>query len=126
MKATPVAAMLAMLALTACAAGAIPGNPQGHAGIAEAEVAFCESKDPAKDRYVCSARVIDGKERENVELLVTLPLKGTVRYTAAGVKAFDGHKAREAVETAISSDMRQAFPGIVDAVTKALMTRFGG
>lgn len=126
MNLRPIAAILASLALTACAAGAIPGNPQGHAGIAEAKVEFCGSKDPAKDRYLRSARVIDGKERENVELLVTLPLKGTVRYSATGVKAFDGHKAREAVESAISNDMRQAFPGVIDAVTKALVTKFGG
>jgi hypothetical protein len=126
MIAKPVVTVLGAFTLSACVAGAIPGNPQGYAGIAKAEVAFCESRDPAKNRYVCSARVIDGKERENVELVVNLPLRGTVRYTAVGVKAFDGQRARAAVESAISSDIRQAFPGIVDTVTKALVATFGG
>lgn len=121
-----IAALITSFILSGCAAGAVPWNPQGHAGIAEAEVTFCESRDGSKDRYICSARVIDGKEREDVSLEVALPLKGTVRYRAAGVRAFDGQKAREAVETAISKDAKDAFPGIVDAVMNALTAGLGG
>ena len=119
------AAPVASLLLTACA-GAVPGSPQGHAGIARAKVEFCESANGNHDRYVCAAEVVDGKERESVRLKVDLPLKGTVEYEAAGVRAFDGQEARAAVEQAVSDDVRQAFPGLVDAVVKALTVKFGG
>ncbi len=103
------------LGLAACA-GAVPGNPQGYAGINEARAEFGEDGKP---------RFIGGKESDRVALDVKLPDGTVVRYVASGLRAFDGQVARQAVETAVSADVRAVAPGIVDAIMKALMARFG-
>lgn len=106
------------LGLAACA-GAVPGNPQSYAGINEARAEFGEDGKPRVIRF------IGGKESDRVALDVKLPNGTVVHYVASGLRAFDGQVARQAVETAVSADVRAVAPGIVDAIMKALMARFG-
>ncbi len=42
--------------------------------------------------------------------------------TADGVKAFKAHEVRAAVEQAISADVREVMPNIVDIIVDALTT----
>lgn len=114
---TPFNALLiaaASLAVAGCSIG-----DQADAGITKAEVEVCE--DQAGKAYVCKAKIIDGKEKQSVKLIVTFPGGPEVRYAAADVRAFDAHRARAAVEAAISSDVKDAAPGIVDVVMKAVL-----
>ena len=107
------------LALAACA-GAMVGNPQGYAGITDAHVEVGTVKAEEKP-YIKEVRFRDGKEKQNVE--ITVKFEGgvpTITYKAEGVTAFDGQKVRAAVEQAVSSDAKDAMPGIVDTIVKAV------
>jgi hypothetical protein len=110
-------APLALLLFVA-ACGAIPGNDQVDAGITKATVEVCQTDGKP---YFCGAEIIDGKEKQAVSLAVTQPDGWTVNYSASEVKAFDGQKIRGAVEQAISSDIKEAFPDIVEKITKAII-----
>lgn len=99
--------------LSACA-GALPGNPQGLAGINKGEFEY----DPQTGKV--SGEVIGGKESEAVKLSVKTPDGLEVTYSAKGVKAFDGQAVRAAVERAVSDGAKQAMPGIVDSVVSAV------
>ena len=118
----PVAIAL-MMTLSACA-GAVPWNAQNDAGITTASVKWCETSSGTYD--LCHAKIIDGKEKTDVALGVKFPDGAEVTYSAAGVKAFDAHKVRGAVEEAISEDVKQGAPGIVDSVVKAVLGLPGG
>ncbi len=106
--------------LSACA-GAVPWNPQGSAGMTEFEVRWCESKDGAKDSYICGAEFRDGKEKKFVELDIKTPQGLEVRYQAKDVLAFRAHEVRAAVERAVSNDVKEAAPGIVDGIVNAIV-----
>lgn len=105
-------AVLSLSILAGC--GAIPGNTQVNAGINKAEIVFNDDGRPK------SALIIGGKENENITLNVTTPDGLIVEYAATGSKAFDGQKVRGAVEQAISSDIKETVPGIVDSITDTL------
>ncbi|MEE8223889.1 MAG: hypothetical protein V3S59_06265 [Alphaproteobacteria bacterium] len=107
--------------LLAGCAGAVPWNSQVNAGITRAEILWCESKNAAKDTYLCEAEIVDGKETADVTLTVKLPNGAEVRYAAKGVKAFEGHEVRGAVEKAISNDMKDVAPGVVESVVDAIL-----
>jgi len=106
-----------ILFLAAC--GAIPGNEQVNAGITHATVKVCQKKDGGV--FVCAAEIIDGKEKQNVSLVIKNPVGWQVEYSANGVRAFEGQKIRGAVEDAISDDLKAAAPGIVDSVMGAIV-----
>lgn len=108
------------LALAACA-GAVPGNPQNYSGITDAHVEVGTVKDGEKP-YIKEVRFRDGKQKQSIELKVDLDENGkpTITYSAKGVEAFDGQKVRAAVEQAVSSDAKDAMPGIVDTIVKAV------
>jgi len=106
--------------LAAC--GAMPGNDQVDAGITKATVEVCQKGEAAP--YFCGAEIIDGKEKASVSLDIEKPDGWKVHYAATEVKAFDGQKARAAVEQAISADLSKAFPDTVEKITKALIDVF--
>ncbi len=64
----------------------------------------------------------DGKEKQNVSLEIELPNGVKLSYSADGVKAFKAHEVRAAVEQAISEDVREVVPNIVDIIVDALTT----
>lgn len=99
--------------LTACA-GAVPGNPQGYAGINHGNVTFHEDGKPKE------ITVYGGKENSTVSLTGKLPNGTEFAYSATDNKAFDGQRIRGAVERSVSQDVRDAFPGIVDSIVDAL------
>lgn len=104
----------AALLLTACA-GAVPGNPQGYAGITKVNVEFeVVDGNPVLSR----ASWTDGKDKQDISLKVDLS-KGVLTYKAGGVKGVDAIALRAAVEQAVSADAKAAMPGIVDSVVKA-------
>ncbi|WP_334128263.1 hypothetical protein [Sneathiella sp.] len=107
------AALLAALMLSACA-GVTANNPQGFAGINKAEISFNPDGSPAH------ALILGGKEQEEILLTVETPAGLKVDYAATGIKSFDGQMIRAAVEQAVSADVREAIPGIVDGLTSAL------
>ncbi len=111
-----VATACAALALSACA-GAVPWNPQGYAGINLVEAEFEVPENAAGPTRL---RILGGKEQESVAFKASLPDGTVVEYGAAGVGAFDGQRVRAAVEEAVSKDAREASPGIVDAIMKAV------
>lgn len=110
---------LALLSLTACA-GSFPApyeadyNPQAYAGITHVDAKWKENGEGLE-----RIQVFQGKEGESFD--VTADLKnGTVTWSGKNVKAFDGQALRAAVEQAVSADVKEAFPGIVDAIVKAV------
>ena len=109
-----VIALIALLGLSACA-GSIPGvSQQGRAGVSDWSVDF----DPETGN-VDDVRIIDGKEKANIAFKVDLK-SGVAEYSATDVKAFDGQKARAALEAEISDDIKEAFPGLIDGIVRAL------
>jgi hypothetical protein len=106
-------ALAAALLLSACA-GAIDGNPQGYAGINHGQVEFFESGGPKQ------ITVYGGKESGTVRLSGVLPDGTTFEYEAFDNLAFKGQDIRGAVERAISQDVKDAFPGVVDSVVNAI------
>lgn len=108
-----ILALAAALLLAGCA-GAVPWNPQGHAGINEGEFAY----NPETGEI--TGHVIGGKEQDTVALNVETPDGLKVSYSASGVLAFDGQTVRGAVEQAVSEDVKEAAPGIVDSIVDAV------
>ncbi|MGB0750254.1 MAG: hypothetical protein ACPGO3_16060 [Magnetospiraceae bacterium] len=106
-------ALGAVFLLAGCA-GAFPGNPQNHAGLTMAEVFW-------EDGALKSASIIDGKEKQDVALVVRLPEGGSVDYRAAGVSAFQGQAIRGAVEQAVAAHLADAAPGVVQAITETIL-----
>ncbi len=113
---------LAALFLAGCA-GTIPGvSQQGVAGITNVRLEWCEPASAEAPKYLCGLRWRDGKEKQNVSLEIELPTGARITYTADGVKAFKAHEVRAAVEQAISEDVREVMPNIVDIIVDALAT----
>ncbi len=114
---------LAALFLAGCA-GTLPGvSQQGVAGITDVRLEWCESASAEAPKYLCGVRWRDGKEKQNVSLEIELPNNGgKLSYSADGVKAFKAHEVRAAVEQAISEDVREVVPNIVDIIVDALTT----
>ncbi len=112
---------LAALFLAGCA-GTLPGvSQQGVAGITDVRLEWCESASAEAPMYLCGVRWKDGKEKQNVSLQIELPNDGgKLVYSATGVLAFKAHEVRAAVEEAISQDLKDSVPGIVDTIVKAL------
>lgn len=116
---TIFAASALVLALTTACAGVNPfDNPQAYSGINEVEATFQVPEGKSGPTWV---KVIGGKEQEAVGLTLDLPDGTRATYTASGVKAFDGVALRAAVEQAISNDVKEAAPGIVDSVVAAVI-----
>lgn len=105
---------LALLLLAGCA-GAFPGNPQGYGGINKTSIGFSEAGMPTVER-------IDGKGRETIHVVFERAPDGTLKaeYDAGGVTV-DGQALRAAVEDAVSEDVKEVFPGIVDAIISAIV-----
>ena len=118
MKKAILAAVLAA-GLSACA-GAVPGNPQGYSGINHGRVSFYEDVKPRE------ISVYGGKESGTVSLTGKLPDGTEFAYTATDTRSFDGQAIRGAVEQAVSSDAADVAPGIVDAITGAVITVLTG
>ncbi len=112
-----VVALLSITMLSAC--GAIPGNTQVNAGITHAIVEVCATDEGVV--YVCEAEIVDGKDKQAVALNIDNPAGWKVNYSASGVQAVEAIKVRGAVEQSISADLRDSMPGIVDAVTSAVL-----
>lgn len=98
--------VIAALLLGACT--------QNSAGLTEAEVTWC-------DGHLCSARIIDGKEKASVTLKVRFPDGSGVEYGAADVKAFRAFEVRAAVESALIEATGAAVPAVVSTVTRAVL-----
>lgn len=114
MKTIIIAALA--LTLSGCA-GAVPWNIQNNAGINTLEAEFVVAEGMSGPT---SIRVVGGKEQDNISFSGSLPDGTQFEYAATGVRSFDAVRARAAVEQAISSDVKEAAPGIVDAVVNAL------
>lgn len=112
------AVFMAAFVLSACA-GAVPWNDQNAAGVTKAEVTW------SPEGKLQKARIIDGKEKEDVKLSVKLPSGAEVKYSASGVMAFDGQEVRAKVEAAVSDDVRAVAPDIVDTIVTAIVPGAG-
>ncbi len=113
---------LVALFLAGCA-GTLPGvSQQGVAGITDVRLEWCESASAEAPMYLCGVRWKDGKEKQSVSLEIELPTGARLTYTAGGVKAFKAHEVRAVVEEAISEDVREVVPNIVDIIVDALTT----
>jgi hypothetical protein len=107
---------LSLLAVAGC--GAIPGNPQGYAGITKATVDF-------EDGKLVRAIIWDGKEKQDVALDVDLNA-GTAHYSASGSQAFQGQALRAQVESAVAEKLADAAPEVVASVVDAVMEAVSG
>jgi len=108
--------------LFAAGCSVMPGN-QINAGITEADVEVCQANDGKP--YVCKAHIVDGKEKQSVTLSVKFPDGPEVGYAAGGVRAFEAHRIRGAVERAVAAQLGEAAPAVVDAITKAVLGAAG-
>ncbi|MBL4906957.1 MAG: hypothetical protein JKX94_05845 [Sneathiella sp.] len=106
-------ALLSMASLSACA-GSTPWNEQNYAGVNKAEIEFDTQGNPTH------ALIIGGKEQEQIQLSVKTPKGLEVKYSATGVKAFEGQSLRAAVEIAVSKEAKEIMPNIVDAIMNAV------
>ena len=114
MKALLIAPLVGAAVLLAGCAGAVPGNPQGFAGINKGTIRFVDGSPSLIE-------VWGGKEQSSVELSGTLPDGTAFTYSATDTKAFDGVKARAAVEAAVAAEVGDTLPGLVDAIMDALL-----
>lgn len=105
---------LAGLLLAACA-GAIPFNPQGHAGVTTVESDGAACVPPLYYR--------SGKEAERISVTFECKPDGTVSATieAGGVKAFLGQAERAEVEKDVAAILGDVAPDIVAAVIDAVL-----
>ena len=119
---------VAILTLSLVGCGSLPGiSHQGDAGIFNGEVDVGTLVKDKEVPYIKHVSIVSGKEVESLTADITFDDMGkpVVKVTANGVKAFDGQKARAAVEQAISSDAKDAMPGIVDSVMNAVKSYLG-
>ncbi len=102
--------------LVAC--GALPGNPQGYAGINYIKVAWADpgGGDP-HPKYV---KVVNGKEQSAVDLKFQMPDGTILNYAANDVKAFAGQDIRGRVEQAVAEQLGVVSPGVIDAIMAAV------
>ena len=119
-KRIALVALVAVVSLiSAGCAGVNPfDNPQGYSGINEVEANF---QVPEGERGPTWIRVVGGKEETDVAFSFVLPDGTEFSYSATGVKAFEGAALRAAVEKAISSDVKESIPGIVDGVVSSIL-----
>ena len=111
-----MAIILAMLLLAGCA-GSIPGrSTQGLAGNSEWKLEFHENGQIKK------VHIVDGKEKSNVRFSFDLQ-NGVASYEASDVKAFEAHEIRAILEARISSDVKQAFPELIDFLVPLYMAQ---
>jgi len=111
--------LASLCALLAGCAGAVPWNPQGYAGINQAEItSTCEGSESWCPE---SVTLTGGKEQGEVSVSFTTPNGTSVKYTASEVQAFDGQTVRAQVEQQISEDVREASPEIVNRITNAIL-----
>lgn len=106
-------AIASLVFLSACA------GEQRAAGITLATVKWCA--DDKGVTHLCGAEIIDGKERADVVLNVTLPNGASVRYLAKDVRAFKAHEIRAAVETALIETTGEAAPEIVSSIVRGVL-----
>ena len=108
-----IALTFAGLLVVGCA-GAVPGNPQGKAGLTDVDVRW-NPETGKLDRVLFT----DGKEKAAVDMKVDLKA-GTVEYSAGGVLAFEAFRSRADVEAAVSRDLA----GIFDEQGLGVITNF--
>lgn len=109
------------LVLTACAGSAnIWGhNPQSYSGVNYVTFEY------PTEAGAITGTLYGGKEQDTVSITVLHPSGVEVTYSASGAKAFEGQEIRAAVEKAVSQDAKEAMPGIVDTITKAITSAVG-
>lgn len=112
---------LLMLAAAGLLLGACSLNPQSKAGMTIASVELCESRIAAGTLYPCKWTLSDGKEKDDVELSVKLADGSLVTYHAKGVRAFEALKIRAAVEATVAKTVGEVGPGVVEAITQAVL-----
>lgn len=105
--------LASLLFLSACA------GEQKAAGITLATVKWCA--DDKGVTHLCGAEIVDGKERADVVLNVTLPNGASVSYLAKEVRAFKAHEIRAAVETALIEQTGEAAPEIVSSIVRGIL-----
>lgn len=114
------AVFLCLLAIGLTACGSTDAdNAQTRAGIADAELATAVGPDGVP--YISAMRLIDGKERGDVTLVIETPAGHKVRYSATDVLAFQGQQFRAELENAIADAWKDATPEVVGKVADSVI-----
>jgi hypothetical protein len=103
--------------------GAVPWNPQNNAGLTNVHMEGCGQDEGVDDQMFCDIRVIDGKEKSNIRVVILKdPKTGAFQasYEAQNVEAFTGQSIRGEVEQAVADALRQALPDIARMLSQAL------
>ncbi len=121
MKIRSLALVFAALLILGACAGAMPWNPQGNAGLTKTIIDVGLAKQ-GETPYIERVEFVDGKEKDGITISVKfVDGKPQVEYSAKGVKAFKAHELRAAVEMAVSADVKEAFPKVVNDIVDALL-----
>lgn len=115
--------MLFGLVLSACSGSTsrpwdADWNPQSYAGITAVDARWSEATGKLE-----RIQVFQGKGGESFDVDADLE-KGTVSWKGKNVTV-DGQKVRAAVEQAVSNDVKDVAPGIVDAITSSVVKALG-
>lgn len=108
------------LALGACA-GAVPGNPQGFAGLTHVEASWEVSDGKV---FLRSFKWIDGKEKKDVSFVANVAT-GDISYRASGVLALGAFTSRAEVESFVADRFASTAPDLKSGLVELLVKMFG-
>lgn len=136
--------IVAGLAVSLAACGAVPWNKQNYAGITSVEFDWCfeeedisvsiaqrlEGVTPEQVAGIlnalpvswspCKVKVIDGKEQSAIDFKFAMPDGTILNFAAEDVAAFEGQRIRGEVEKVVADQLGQAAPEVVDRIMDAI------
>ena len=83
-------------------------NPQQFSGLNHLHIEYYDTGSPR------SVEVWGGKEQEAVSVEVTKADGTSAKYSASGVKAFEGQSFRAEVEKLVAEELGEVVPSLVD------------
>jgi len=105
------------LTLSGCA-GAVPWNKQNYAGMEEWSVEYVV---PDGEGGIERVHYINGKEAASSEIKIALADGTILNFAGDGIMAFQGQSLRADVEKAVSEQLGEVGPGVVDAIINAII-----
>jgi len=108
---------MVMLLVSGCA-GAVPWNKQNYAGLEEWSVEYAV---PDDRQGIERVHYINGKEAAASEIKIALSDGTILNFAGDGIMAFQGQALRADVERAVSEQLGEVGPGVIDAIINAII-----
>jgi len=111
--------LIALLALTVSACGALGMNKQQYAGLERWQVSGNQTAEG--EWQITDVTYTNGKELSTSDIAISLNNGETIlNFTGSGIKAFEGQALRAEVDKVISEKIGDNIPGLTDAIMKIL------